>query len=310
MPRRCRTSPPPATKAAPEPEVQESLTSRIGERLSQVLTNIRLNPVYVRRQRKLEGFLRDVPVVGTPAERAVEAFKAAVREFLQPPSFFESLGVRYVGPVDGHDIPELEQAFRNAIELSAVRADRRPRPDPEGSRLPARRGRRREAPPRRPGVRPDDRTAEGRADRATRRRSPMRSSRRARPTRASSRSRRRCRARPGCCRSRRASPTASSTSASPSSTPSPAPPAWRWADCARSSRSTRRSSTGRGTRSSTTSGCTASRSCSASTGPASPGPTGRATTACTTWRCWPACRACGCSRRPVRRNCTRCCTTR
>ena len=104
----------------PLPEVeQESLTSRIGERLSQVLTNIRLNPVYVRRQRKLEGFLRDVPVVGTPAERAVEAFKAAVREFLQPPSFFESLGVRYVGPVDGHDIPELEQAFRNAVELSA-----------------------------------------------------------------------------------------------------------------------------------------------------------------------------------------------
>ena len=49
----------------------------------------------------------------------VEAFKAAVREFLQPPSFFESLGVRYVGPVDGHDIAELEQAFRNAIELSA-----------------------------------------------------------------------------------------------------------------------------------------------------------------------------------------------
>ena len=84
-----------------------------------MLTNIRLNPVYVRRQRKLEDFLRDVPVVGTPAERAVEAFKAAVREFLQPPSFFESLGVRYVGPVDGHDIPELEQAFRNAVELSA-----------------------------------------------------------------------------------------------------------------------------------------------------------------------------------------------
>ena len=81
----------------------------------------------------------------------------------------------------------------------------------------------------------------------------------AEPTRGSSRSPRRCPARPACCRSRPASPTASSTSASPSSTPSPAPPAWRWAACVPSSRSTRRSSTGRGTRSSTTSRCTGCR---------------------------------------------------
>ena len=95
------------------------LISRIGEWLSHSLTEIRLNPTYVRRQRRLEEFLRDVPVVGTPAERAVEAFKAGVREFLQPPAFFEALGVRYVGPVDGHDVPAFEHALRNAEELSA-----------------------------------------------------------------------------------------------------------------------------------------------------------------------------------------------
>ncbi len=95
------------------------LISRIGDRLSQLLTDVRLNPTYVRRQRRLEELLRDVPLVGTPAEKAVDAFKAAVREVLQPPAFFEALGVRYVGPVDGHDIPALELAMRNAIELSA-----------------------------------------------------------------------------------------------------------------------------------------------------------------------------------------------
>ena len=96
-----------------------SLPARITDRLAHTLTNIRLNPVYVRRQRKLENFLRDLPYVGTHAEKSVEAFKAAVREFLQPPSFFEALGVRYVGPVDGHSFEELEESFRNAIELSA-----------------------------------------------------------------------------------------------------------------------------------------------------------------------------------------------
>ncbi len=96
-----------------------SLPARITDRLAHTLTNLRLNPVYVRRQRKLENFLRDLPYVGTHAEKSVEAFKAAVREFLQPPSFFEALGVRYVGPVDGHSFDELEESFRNAIELSA-----------------------------------------------------------------------------------------------------------------------------------------------------------------------------------------------
>jgi 1-deoxy-D-xylulose-5-phosphate synthase len=103
----------------PESLDSPKLTERITGKLSHGLTNIRLNPTYVRRQRRLEGFLRDIPLVGPQAERGVEAFKAAVREFLQPPSFFEALGVRYVGPVDGHDIEELEQALRNAIELSA-----------------------------------------------------------------------------------------------------------------------------------------------------------------------------------------------
>jgi 1-deoxy-D-xylulose-5-phosphate synthase len=96
-----------------------AVSERVAERLSHGLAAIRLNPVYVRRQRKLERFLRDLPVVGAPAERGLDAFKAAVREFLQPPSFFEALGVRYVGPIDGHDVAELEHAFQNAIELSA-----------------------------------------------------------------------------------------------------------------------------------------------------------------------------------------------
>jgi len=95
------------------------LIRRIGDWLTHALTDIRLNPVYVRRQRKLEEVLREVPLVGNPAERAVEAIKAAAREFLQPPAFFEALGVRYVGPVDGHDLTALEPALRNAIELSA-----------------------------------------------------------------------------------------------------------------------------------------------------------------------------------------------
>ena len=114
-------SPPIPIPHVPAIELGENapLPARITEKLSHGLTNIRLNPTYVRRQRRLERFLRDLPLVGQQAEKGMEAFKAAVREFLQPTSFFEALGVRYVGPVDGHNIEELEHAMRNAVELSA-----------------------------------------------------------------------------------------------------------------------------------------------------------------------------------------------
>jgi 1-deoxy-D-xylulose-5-phosphate synthase len=92
-----------------------TLSDRVTGKLSRGLTKIRLNPVYVRRQRKIEAFLRDIPVVGKQAEQGMEAFKAAVREFLQPPAFFEALGIQYIGPFDGHNIAELEKAFTAAL---------------------------------------------------------------------------------------------------------------------------------------------------------------------------------------------------
>ena len=94
-------------------------TDRLTRRLSRALTNARLNPVYVRRQRRLEKFLYDLPYIGPQAERGFEALKAGIREYLQPTAFFEALGVRYVGPIDGHNFAELEHAFQSAIERSS-----------------------------------------------------------------------------------------------------------------------------------------------------------------------------------------------
>ena len=102
-----------------DPDEPTTVVDRLTDRLSHVFTDIRMNPVYVRRQRRIEKFLHDLPGVGAQAERALDALKAGVREFLQPPAFFEALGVRYTGPVDGHDIAAVEHALHNAIELSA-----------------------------------------------------------------------------------------------------------------------------------------------------------------------------------------------
>ncbi|MFM1753009.1 MAG: 1-deoxy-D-xylulose-5-phosphate synthase [Actinomycetota bacterium] len=102
-----------------EEQDKAPLPDRITEKLSASLTRIRMNPLYVSRQRRMEAWLQNLPVVGQQAEKGMEAVKAAVREFLQPPSFFEALGVRYIGPIDGHDVRAVEEALRNAEDLSA-----------------------------------------------------------------------------------------------------------------------------------------------------------------------------------------------
>jgi len=86
-------------------------------KLGETLARIRNNPTYMRRQHRLEKMARDVPVVGNRLERSIDATKAAIREMWEPPAFFETLGVRYTGPFDGHDIESLEQALANAAEL-------------------------------------------------------------------------------------------------------------------------------------------------------------------------------------------------
>jgi len=83
-------------------------------RLSESLVRIRSNPTYMRRQARLEEIAERIPWVGEAVQRGLKMSKAAIRELWEPPAFFENLGVRYLGPFDGHDIASLEEALSNA----------------------------------------------------------------------------------------------------------------------------------------------------------------------------------------------------
>jgi len=86
-------------------------------RLSESLVKLRNNPTYMRRQAKIEEIAERIPWVGEQISRGVRMSKAAVRELWEPPAFFEDLGVRYMGPFDGHDIASVEEALENAAEF-------------------------------------------------------------------------------------------------------------------------------------------------------------------------------------------------
>jgi 1-deoxy-D-xylulose-5-phosphate synthase len=86
-------------------------------RLSESLSKIRGNPRYLTARNLVERGIKATPVVGGLAAKSVKGMKAAVREAIEPFAFFETLGVRYIGPIDGHDIPNMEAAFRDAAHF-------------------------------------------------------------------------------------------------------------------------------------------------------------------------------------------------
>ncbi|HET7665346.1 MAG TPA: 1-deoxy-D-xylulose-5-phosphate synthase [Mycobacterium sp.] len=78
------------------------------------LAGLRLQPGY---ERVLEGgrrAVRGMPVIGELCYQAMHSIKAGIKDALSPQVLFTDLGLKYVGPVDGHDEHAVEGALRSA----------------------------------------------------------------------------------------------------------------------------------------------------------------------------------------------------
>jgi len=84
-------------------------------RLSVSLTQLRLDPRYLQVRERVRHLVEDLPGgVSSLAFTSFHGLSAAVREVVEPRMFFEAIGIRYTGPIDGHDIGGLEQSLRRA----------------------------------------------------------------------------------------------------------------------------------------------------------------------------------------------------
>ncbi|HEU0101271.1 MAG TPA: 1-deoxy-D-xylulose-5-phosphate synthase [Mycobacteriales bacterium] len=85
--------------------------------LAQHLARLRMTQGYERALEAVRTTLERTPVVGTPVFEALHGLKRGVKDFLQPQVLFEDLGLKYVGPIDGHDTAAMEGALRRAKEF-------------------------------------------------------------------------------------------------------------------------------------------------------------------------------------------------
>jgi 1-deoxy-D-xylulose-5-phosphate synthase len=82
--------------------------------LAEHLAGLRLKPGYERMLGQVKGALGRTPVVGQPIYDALHGMKRGLKDVLQPQGMFEDLGLKYFGPIDGHDIASVEHALRLA----------------------------------------------------------------------------------------------------------------------------------------------------------------------------------------------------
>ncbi|MGU3433329.1 1-deoxy-D-xylulose-5-phosphate synthase [Actinomycetes bacterium M1A6_2h] len=82
--------------------------------LADHLAALRLQPGYERVLDTSRRLVKKLPVVGTPAYLMLHGMKAGLKDAVSPQVMFTDLGIKYLGPVDGHDERALESALRRA----------------------------------------------------------------------------------------------------------------------------------------------------------------------------------------------------
>ncbi len=93
-----------------------SISKNIGG-INKLLTRLRSKKNYTRSNQLGRNVVLRIPVVGGLFVKLVSKLKTSVKNVIIPGMYFEEIGFRYLGPVDGHDINTLEKLFSRAKEL-------------------------------------------------------------------------------------------------------------------------------------------------------------------------------------------------
>ena len=87
--------------------------------LATYLSTLRVTRGYERFLDWGKEFLHKTPVVGAPIYETLHGMKKGIKDIVAPQGMFEDLGLKYMGPIDGHDIAALEKALAKAKEFGA-----------------------------------------------------------------------------------------------------------------------------------------------------------------------------------------------
>ncbi len=93
-----------------------SISKNIGG-INKLLTRIRTIRGYTKSNNKVKKLVNKIPIVGKVSVDIISRTKNSLKQLIIPGMYFEEIGFRYLGPVDGHNIDDMEKIFSSAKEL-------------------------------------------------------------------------------------------------------------------------------------------------------------------------------------------------
>ncbi|NFM72230.1 1-deoxy-D-xylulose-5-phosphate synthase [Clostridium botulinum] len=96
---------------------QMSIAENVGG-MSSYLSKVRLDPTYNKLKKEVNNTLNKIPNVGKGMARSLERVKNGIKQMIVPGMLFENLGIKYLGPIDGHDIKELSKVMKMAKNIN------------------------------------------------------------------------------------------------------------------------------------------------------------------------------------------------
>lgn len=93
-----------------------SISKNIGG-MNMLLSKLRTKKTYSKSSDVVKKTIMKVPAIGKPIVKIVRRLKRSIKQLIIPKMFFEDIGFRYLGPVDGHDIEELERMLKISKQL-------------------------------------------------------------------------------------------------------------------------------------------------------------------------------------------------
>ncbi|MBN2167759.1 MAG: 1-deoxy-D-xylulose-5-phosphate synthase [Actinobacteria bacterium] len=95
-----------------------SISKNVGG-VAKYLSKVRIKPGYTHLKEEVGGALHRISGIGDTLLKSAKHFKDSVTHAFLPGVLFETLGLKYVGPIDGHDIQELSEAIGQARQVKA-----------------------------------------------------------------------------------------------------------------------------------------------------------------------------------------------
>ncbi|MBM7869201.1 1-deoxy-D-xylulose-5-phosphate synthase [Clostridium pascui] len=96
---------------------QMSIGKNVGG-MSTYLSKIRMEPGYTKLKQDIDGILKKIPSIGDSMARTLERVKNGIKQMVVPGMLFENMGIKYLGPIDGHNIKEVSKILEKAKSIN------------------------------------------------------------------------------------------------------------------------------------------------------------------------------------------------